>query len=148
MGRFFLYRMHPLSIAELNRTEISAQAVGAPVPEAVQGRSLMRLIRGEEDDPRVAISESPYYGRRIAASGAEQRMIVSVESQQHELYSYRSDPLELDDLAGEHPPTETALQGEIRRWMRQVEANQYPRQRLIDVDKAHRDQLRALGYVP
>jgi len=31
MGRYFLYRMHPLSVAELNRTEIGERTVGAPV---------------------------------------------------------------------------------------------------------------------
>ncbi len=38
MGRYFLYRMHPLSVAELLRTALSEQAIAAPVrpsPEAI-----------------------------------------------------------------------------------------------------------------
>jgi len=31
MGRYFLYRMHPLSVGELNRTEIGEHTIGAPV---------------------------------------------------------------------------------------------------------------------
>lgn len=31
MGRYFLYRMHPLSVGELNRTEIGERTISAPV---------------------------------------------------------------------------------------------------------------------
>ena len=31
MGRYFLYRMHPLSVGELNRTQIGERTIGAPV---------------------------------------------------------------------------------------------------------------------
>jgi hypothetical protein len=45
MGRYFLYRMHPLSVAELARVELPEQELRPPVPSAPE--TLTRLLASD-----------------------------------------------------------------------------------------------------
>ena len=61
MGRYFPYRMHPLSVAELDRTEIRERAVGAPV--RVQAELIPQLMRfGGFPEPFLK-SSTRFYNR-------------------------------------------------------------------------------------
>ena len=122
-------------------------AVGADVPDPVQGRSLLPLVRGEGLAPRTAFSESPFYGRRIAASGEDDRLLWTLKDGSGELYRYRDDPLEQLDIAGEDPEETIRLRAEIDRWRALVNARRYPRADVPELDEEAQEQLRALGYV-
>jgi predicted AAA+ superfamily ATPase len=59
MGRYFLYRMHPLSVAELNRTEIGEGEIGPPV--RTPGETIPQLMRyGGFPEPFLKSSNSFY----------------------------------------------------------------------------------------
>jgi predicted AAA+ superfamily ATPase len=61
MGRYFLYRMHPLSVAELNRAEIGDHAIGAPV--RMQAEVIPQLMRfGGFPEPFLK-SSTRFYNR-------------------------------------------------------------------------------------
>ncbi len=61
MGRYFLYRMHPLSVAELNRTEVGDHALGAPVH--IQTEVIPQLMRfGGFPEPFLK-SSTRFYNR-------------------------------------------------------------------------------------
>jgi arylsulfatase A-like enzyme len=122
-------------------------AIGAPVPERVQGRSLMPMIGGTEVEARVAISESPYYGRRIAATGADHRLIFALKRPGREFFSYREDPLEQQNLSARKQRPEIKLMRQIYRWNRRIQEGQYPREKLESVTDSEREQLKALGYL-
>ncbi len=123
------------------------ETVAVAVPGGLHGESLLPVIDGDARGRQVAISESPYRGRRIALATADFRLLYTVRDDRTELYDYRRDPLELVDLAADHPKVERRLRKGVRRWNRHIE--QYRRQSTeIDNLKAETlEQLRALGYL-
>jgi arylsulfatase A-like enzyme len=123
------------------------EAVGAAIPDPVQGRSLLPACRGESLESRTAFSESPYYGRRIAAAGPEHRLLWTKQDASEELYRYRDDPLEAENLAAGELEQSRRLMAEIHRWRRMVNATRYPRAQVSELDDEAEDQLRALGYL-
>jgi predicted AAA+ superfamily ATPase len=61
MGRYFLYRMHPLSVAELNRTAVEERPVGPPV--RIQAEVIPQLLRfGGFPEPFLK-SSTRFYNR-------------------------------------------------------------------------------------
>ena len=121
-------------------------AVGVAAPPGIHGRSLLPMIegRGRRDGP--AISESPLWGRRIAVTNSEFRLIRSKKGDV-ELYRYREDPLEQDNLADRLAGITRKLSAEARRWEAQVQAQRFPADEVEELDPAAVKQLRALGYL-
>jgi len=123
-------------------------ALGLPVPVLVQGHDLGPLIRGEGASEWVAVTESPYRGRRIAAANHTTRLILTEESGRTELYHYRIDPLELDDRAAAEPDAVSELEDAIERWRVLAEILKAPAsQEGPEWSDEQLEQLRTLGYV-
>ena len=105
---------------------------GLPIPSQMQGRSLVKLVGGNQpswpDDVFVQISESQT-GRAVRTS----KWKYGVDSVPHGtstphadqyveqyLYDLEADPYELTNLAGkpEFADVATEMQGRLKRWMK------------------------------
>lgn len=122
-------------------------ALDLPVPALVQGRDLGPLIRGGEAGERVAVTESPFRGRRIAAANHAARLILTEKSGRTELYLYRNDPLELDDRAAVDPDAVSDLEDAIERWRVLAETLESPASQGPEWSTEQLEQLKALGYL-
>jgi arylsulfatase A-like enzyme len=78
-----------------------AELAGAAVPDSVDGRSMVRLLRGEfvADWRREAVSESiSYSGGLSAVLRTPEYAYTEIESNERELYDMRADPYQLASL--------------------------------------------------
>jgi arylsulfatase A-like enzyme len=121
--------------------------VGLSIPQAVQGRDLAPLIDGVTADGRVAVTESPYYGRRIAAADERARLIISEKAGTAELYDYRADIHELVDRAAADPVTTIELQRAIDAWRARIDEFVAIPEQGPEFDAEQLEQLKKLGYV-
>jgi len=124
------------------------ELVGAEIPDAVQGASLLPFGRGEALD-LLAFSETWYpryhYGWSELTAIRDGRYKF-IAAPRRELYDIQADPGELKDLSAENPRMADALERGLRDMATKIAAQavvQQPRA----VDPAVEQQLRALGYV-
>ena len=122
--------------------------VGAEVPAAVQGTSLLPMGRGEPLD-LLALSETWYpryhYGWSELTAVRDGRYKF-IAAPRRELYDIQADPGETKDLSAENPRMADALERGLRD-MATKTAAQAVTQQPRAVDPAVEQQLRALGYV-
>ena len=127
------------------------EAVGIEVPAAAQGQSLLPLMLGRagaEALDQIAVSESPFYGRRIAVASDSHRLFVTEQGRLEELYAYRADPLEQRDLIADRPEPLGPLRRRLQQWRRQVAATELGTDEQVqEVDAETLEQLVALGYL-
>ena len=125
-------------------------------PVAVQGESLLPLLRGEgaARDERLAFSHAPSSdgpeGRHHAVRGARWRLVSGPDGDR--LSDLETDPAELRDHAAEHPgvveklrarlDAQRALDAALRRRLGGASAGE-----LSDLSAERLDELRALGYL-
>jgi arylsulfatase A-like enzyme len=140
---------------------------GLAVPERAQGRSLLPLVR------RVAAGEDlaewrerPAFTERAlrAHEGTETDILPGFaivrggwKLVRHsrpapgrpdlELYDHREDPLNLRNVAAEHPEVVNRLAAELERWRQWAEGQRLPADDAGTVDAAELERLRSLGYV-
>jgi choline-sulfatase len=124
------------------------QLLGIDVPGAVQGRSLLPLLRGAPLD-LVAASETWYprhhYGWSELTSIRDGRYHF-IAAPRRELYDLQLDPAELHDIAADSPARADALERALRTFVAQTSATRAPAApRPVDPDVEER--LRSLGYV-
>jgi arylsulfatase A-like enzyme len=136
---------------------------GVPVPEVVQGRSLVPLLRGGDWTARPAVAEShsgPAGGPPTPRKGWSSDAIVSggwklihnterpEDAPEFELYHRERDPLDQVDVAASFPAEVERLRQELEAWRGRVAATR------LDSDGAaaepspdELERLRDLGYV-
>ena len=124
------------------------ELVGAEVPTAVQGTSLVPLSRGEPLD-LLALSETWYpryhYGWSELTAVRDGRFKF-IAAPRRELYDIEADPGELKDLAAANPRMADALERGLRDMAGRTAAQAVTQQPRA-VDPEVEQQLRALGYV-
>ena len=123
------------------------ELIGATVPEQAQGRSAAPLLRGEELEPKSAFSESRFFGRQRAVTNSAERMIFSQESGRIELYEYKRDSEEQEDLASRDPNTVSQLKRELTDWFDWMRSTEVATSGYGELDPEVEEQLRALGYL-
>ena len=123
------------------------QLVGAPVPEQAQGRSAVPLLRGETLEPKSAFSESRFFGRQRAVTGPSERLIFSQDSGRLELYEYRRDLEEQEDLASRDPNAVSQFKSELSDWFEWMQSTEVATSDSGELDPEVEEQLRALGYL-
>jgi arylsulfatase A-like enzyme len=139
--------------------------LGLPPPEAMEGRSLLALIRGREKDHRPVFAESEYGNRLVALRLDDEKYIFTprpLPSAQNaprrdawkaawptaagrELYDLATDPGETANLATRRRQHLHDLARRVRAWRRSQAARA-----LSDLSPLTPEiirQLRALGYV-
>ncbi len=128
------------------------ELAGASSPPELQGQSLLPLLRGESDRAQVAISESPFFGRRRAIAAGNYRLLLTERTDRAELYHFRADPGEQINLAGSRPRQAEALRQGLENWRNLIGRWQIPsgatdRRTGSELDAETRSQLKALGYL-
>lgn len=124
------------------------ELLGVPALPAVQGRSLLPLLRGERLGLR-ALSESWY--PRYHYGWSELRAIRDgryklIQAPRPELYDLEQDPGEQDDLAAREPQHVTYLENALEELATRVESAAAPKGPQ-SVDPEVEERLEALGYV-
>ncbi len=125
-----------------------------PAPKNIRGRSLWPLIRGEVEQPRIAVSE--HAGRNLVALRSERFKYIRhlrtnnlqpsypFTEGREELYDLKQDPHERRDLAGELPDVMRVFRKELQQRRSQRLALAAGKAELNDEAV---EVLRALGYV-
>jgi arylsulfatase A-like enzyme/cytochrome c-type biogenesis protein CcmH/NrfG len=124
------------------------ETLGLPVPDAVQGQSLLPLARGESM-VLLAYSETFYpryhYGWSELTSVRDGRFKF-IAAPRRELYDITADPAETRDLSVENPRMADALERALRDFSVRTATKAVTQQpQAMDPDTEQR--LRALGYV-
>lgn len=93
------------------------ELAGVPAPGDIEGRSLVPLMRGQEDgDGRLAFSELPG-GQEVAVVSREWKLIVDQSSGEQALYHLAGDPREEANLADERPEVVAWLRASLDAWL-------------------------------
>ncbi|MAF65847.1 MAG: hypothetical protein CMJ84_09350 [Planctomycetes bacterium] len=123
------------------------EAVGLRAPEGIDGESLLPLVGGRAPaGDRIAVSESPFYGRSLAVATDRHHMLISRRTKRVQLYEFRADPREQADVSAEHPELSGRLAEYALRWHDATEQAAHERKEVDGVRPATLEQLEALGY--
>ena len=140
---------------------------GLPLPETLQGQSLLPLLAAGDGMERPGWIHRPAVAEehvRTAAGTDDRhasyalvldgwRLIHNVtrdeDEPEYELYDHGRDPLNLSDVAIDHPEVVDRLAADLERWRRRAEAARLPADAdLADTLSADElDRLRSLGYL-
>ncbi|MEE2612319.1 MAG: sulfatase [Acidobacteriota bacterium] len=140
---------------------------GLPLPETLQGQSLLPLLApgdgmeqpgwihrpavAEEHVRTEAGTDDRHASYALVLDGW--RLIHNVtrdeDEPEYELYDHGRDPLNLSDVATDHPEVVDRLAADLERWRRRAEAARLPADaELADTLSADElDRLRSLGYL-
>lgn len=135
------------------------ELAGVPVPERAQGRSLVPLWSGQGDQrPRPAFveyrvdgSDEPGLHTSFAMVGDRFKLVWNVDAgdgvPEHELYDHHADPLDLQDVADEHPETVERMRAELERWRTWAESQKLATDDVSEMSAEELERLRSLGYL-
>jgi arylsulfatase A-like enzyme len=134
--------------------------LGLPAAAGREGRSLLPLLRGDEEEPRLAWSEIPHHalideGVRWAVRTGSHKLIVTPPAQRGrgearlELYDLETDAGERSNLAASDPQRRAELMQQLRGVS--LALNSHGPAVYSEVsgppDPQQRERLRSLGYV-
>ena len=93
-------------------------AAGIPVPDTVQGRSLIPVIRGEKDGVRDEIIGYFTDTQRMISDG-RWKLIVYPQVRRVQLFDEKEDPEEMHDLSAESKQSErrAAMLARLKSWL-------------------------------
>jgi len=128
------------------------ELAGIPVPDVVQGVSVMALVSGGEtsEPARVAYSES--YNPKYEYGWSELKSLHSnsfhlIDAPQPELYDVRADPGEQTNIAGRQPNVLRQLERQLDEVLAHSSRKRSDNQDPAPVDPQAQERLAALGYV-
>jgi len=125
------------------------ESLGIARPEALQGRSLIPLLHGEEIEELPALSEWGY--RPLVAWRAPPwKLIYNIHDESAMLFHLGDDPTEQRDLAAREPRRVASMTQAMTRTLTEaLEAGRVFERETGDVplSEAQVEQLRGLGYV-
>jgi arylsulfatase A-like enzyme/Tfp pilus assembly protein PilF len=122
--------------------------LGLPVPQDVQGKSLMPMMKGENDSRRTAYSESIYAEVHYGWSPLESittHQYKYIDAPQAELYDRLSDPGETKNLIGEKASIAKVLKDQLNEIKSLNSRKDLAGPMKMDPDTE--EKLRALGYI-
>ncbi|MCK5377682.1 MAG: sulfatase-like hydrolase/transferase, partial [Acidobacteria bacterium] len=139
----------PVSHVDLMPTILDA--VGLPVPDDLEGTSLLPVILGHGDGlNREVYSESFYpllhYGWAPLRS-IRTDVYKLIDVPRPELYDLRNDRFEASNRATQDPQVVDDLRARLQRLRREMERETPSQRSEADLDQETIDQLRALGYL-
>lgn len=123
------------------------EIAGAPVPQPVQGASVLPILSGTGTPPYIAFGESfaPGHPRFAALAGYH---LVARDDAPSELFYLLDDPSASNDLADEMPDRAEVLEEYLGAWSKMVSAASYdPERRTEELDDETLEQLKSLGYI-
>ncbi|MEO1368839.1 MAG: sulfatase-like hydrolase/transferase, partial [Acidobacteriota bacterium] len=137
---------YPQVVESIDLMPTLLDVVGAPAPAELHGQNLIPVMEGAPGDG-IAISESPYLGRRLAAATSRLRLLHTKSTQESEVFRYRDDPLEQRNVIWEYPNDTRRLLEALERWEAKVGAFQFPERTTESLDPETIEQLKTLGYI-
>ncbi len=126
--------------------------VGLEYPEtSMEGTSLFSFF-GRQPIRRIeglgpAFGESPLFGGRVFVADGQHHMLQTRGTRLSELFEFRVEPKEQDDLSGELPEVVRRLASEIEEFDQATGLAQKYLPEVRVVDDQDLEDLRALGYV-
>lgn len=144
---------------------------GLPIPEGLQGQSLVPLLPGDHDSTakdRGSWRRRPAISQRPPMMRPSQPPLQSLEStaliyegwklvhhrepqpglSEYELFDYRNDPFDQHDVAGENPEVVKRLGAMLAAWRAEAEAKQLSSDvGAENLSPEELERLRSLGYV-
>ena len=136
------------------------ELAGIALPEGVQGHSLKPLLDGGSWRPQPAFMLKGTFGDDMSAEEPVQFAIVTEEwklvenrhpdwdAPTRELYDHRTDKLDQNDVAAEHPEVVEKLAEQLEAWKESTEAAKLEDEVSLDGMNAEElERLRSLGYV-
>jgi len=139
-----------------------------PVPERVQGQSLLPLLSKGQAQALGWISRPAFAERANAPAAFENEDTHKLESRamvyegwklihnvsrpegwpEYELYDHRQDPLNLKDVAAEHQEIVERMARELESWHETaLEARLETEESTVDLSQEEIEKLRSLGYL-
>lgn len=127
------------------------QAIGAPIPENVEGFSLLPAVMGGGRVPaRTIYLETIYpsatYGW-AEVKGVRLPNLKFIDLPRPELYDIENDPRELDNLYDKDPRGVQRAQGEYRDVTSRLTETARKETLTADLDEEFRNRLLSLGYI-
>ena len=137
-------------------------AAGLAAPPAVQGTSLLPLVRGEPWRPRPAFSYKAALDAPVGPPPNETESVAFISEgwklvhhsrrpeggKEYELFDHREDPLNLRDVASQHPERVERMAAALADWRRKVEAERVKGDEALgELSDEELERLRSLGYV-
>ena len=124
------------------------ELAGIHCKERLSGRSLLGLIAGKPEAPRVAFSEFDECIDLQSTRTPAQKLIRRLGEKRVWLHDLRTDPGERDDLAQKRPQDVAALSRLHMAWRQAVaEARTSVRALRAQLTDEYREKMRALGYL-
>ncbi len=136
---------HQTGLVDLAPTVLTL--LGIPVPEDMEGKSLVSLLGGGDPKDRdgARVSELSWQRPLRSVMTPELHLILDLGSDRALLFSPGEDPREARDIAGRHPKEVTALRGVLELYTKERRTRSAA---MIDaVPEELRERLRALGYL-
>lgn len=158
----------PVSLLDVAPTLLDLS--GISIPSQFRGRSLVPMMRGEQDDPEdpvLQLSENHGYALRASIRGRRYKLIHNyglteekedflelypkyaenlVPYGEYELYDLLEDPREKVNLAAERPDVLQEMLAELTEMLQRAKEEARP-PRIAALDPDVEQQLRDLGYV-
>tara|TARA_B100001123_G_scaffold306649_1_gene342637 strand:+ start:4226 stop:6748 length:2523 start_codon:yes stop_codon:yes gene_type:complete len=145
------------------------ELAGVPVPELVQGQSLLPLIASPEDPAATGWVERAAFTERKRIPSNRERALDDVdqyavvldgwklvqnvdppeEMTEWELYNHAEDPINHHDVAADHPEIVERLKDALAERLRYAEARKLPTDEdaAADMSPEEIQRLRSLGYM-
>jgi tetratricopeptide (TPR) repeat protein len=135
-------------VREIDVLPTIAELVGFQANGAVQGKSLSRLMNGQQMDVQPAYFESYtpklYYGWSELASIRSDHWKY-IQAPEPELYNLKDDPNELHNLISERPDQARLLAEQLKKIIAMGQKAQDQKAEAMDADRL--EQLASLGYI-
>lgn len=125
--------------------------LGGEVPAAVQGQSLLPLLRGEVDDLNLIAYGESYYPRHhygwSELKSLRNGALHFIDAPRPELFDVRMDPGQRDNLASERPGTVEQFQSLLQEVTARNSLEGIDERTPESMDPETQAQLAALGYI-
>ena len=140
-----------------------------PVPETLQGQSLLPLLAEEGDQARERWQSRPVFSERVTQASRVSTAATEVDSfaivsegwklihnvrkpddfPEYELFDHDNDPLNLKDLAPENPEVVKRLSQQLEQWHEQALSARLPSDDDFQggLSTQELERLRSLGYI-
>ncbi len=127
------------------------ELLGLPIPEGLEGTSLVPAMRGERlpDLPVLGELRQSRLHRADSLQRGGWKLLVDRVQQRAALYDLTRDPREHEDVAASHPERVNRMREELEalRAGAQRKADQYREPERLVLPEEERESLRQLGYI-
>jgi arylsulfatase A-like enzyme len=138
----------PVSLLDVYPTLLDL--VGAHAPPALQGESLVPLLRGQARQPPRALFyelHPPRPALKAVRDGEWKLIRDEGTGKNSRLFNLTSDPRELNDVAAEHGDVVARLEAALNGWLSALPAPPADLKTAPLQNESVKERLRALGYV-